>query len=168
RRRCLLELDRHHVLFLLQPVVLEYMTGQLVERVSQEVVQSQPTLLVNYALLKSLAKEEIRNSQKRLLIEPILHNLREQLGSKQLVEQQLKALLSLLRGQPVTEQGYSGGNVLNLLAHLSGQIRGLDCSHLPIWQASLRGIEAQDVQLIGADLRGSVFTEPFASVASVA
>ena len=76
-------------------------------------------------------------------------------------------MLDQLRQTP-RAPGYAAGNLLNLVLALGGDVRGFDCSRLCVWQAYLRGVEAPDVNFTHADLAGSVFTDTFASITSVA
>lgn len=57
-----------------QPIVMEYVTERLVERISAEflALKEQPPLLLHrYALLKTTVKDYIRDRQKRLILEAI-------------------------------------------------------------------------------------------------
>lgn len=73
-----------------------------------------------------------------------------------------------LRALPCGQQGYGAGNIINLLVHLNGHVKGKDCSHLTIWQANLQGAEAQDASFAGSDLTRSVFLESIDGIISVA
>ncbi len=167
RRRCLVERGGGAV-FTLQPVVLEYVTERLIARVVEEMSRGIFTLLVKYTLVKGQAKEYLRHSQMCLLLQPVLTQLQARVGSEQELAPYLAALIDQLREKPLLAQGYSGGNIVNLLVALKGNIRGGDFSHLMIRQAYLQGIEAQDANFADADLTGSVFMETFDSIASVA
>ncbi len=166
RRRSLIERVGRGAVFTLQPVVLEYVTARLVEQVSEEVRSGSPSLLRKYALMRGQAKEYIRNSQLRLIVQPILEKLGSHFGSKEF-EEQVMQLTNQLRGKPYAVQGYGGGNLVNLLAALKGNIRGANFSRLLIRQAYLQGIEAQGASFAESDLTESVFIETFDSIASV-
>jgi hypothetical protein len=70
--------------FTQQPVVMEYMTEQLIEQVCQEIISEPLQLFLRYALLKAEAKDYIRESQSRLIVEPILDRLRATYTSEEL------------------------------------------------------------------------------------
>ena len=54
-------------------------------------------------------------------------------------------ILTRLRQTDATRQGYTAGNILNLLVLLQSDLRGQDFSHLTIWQADLRDVNLQQV-----------------------
>jgi hypothetical protein len=167
RRRCLLERGGQGATFALQPVVLEYVTERLVEQMSHEILELHPELLLHYALLKAQAKEYIRTSQVQLILQPLLTRLLAHLRDRHRVEECLERLTRQLRTLSLAEQGYGGGNIVNLLACLNGAVREKDFSHLAVRQAYLQGVEAQDTSFVGSDLTGSIFTENFEGIMSV-
>lgn len=168
RWRSLLERAERAPIFTLHEVVLEYVSERLVEQVCDEIVHQTPALLLTHALMKANSKDYIRDSQVRMLIQPILSRLVAHFGGEQELEQYLMGLVQLLRGQSYAAQGYAGGNLVNLLVCLRGQIQGADFSHLLIRQAYLQGIEAQDASFAESDVSDSLFSEPMESIASMA
>lgn len=84
------------------------------------------------------------------------------------LEAQLKTLLGALQTRAPRAPGYAGGNILNLLGQLNGDLNGCDFSSLCIWQAYLQNIAAHDVHFDQADFRQLVFTQVFSRVLSVA
>ncbi len=167
-RRSLLETTEQRGGFTLQPVVLEYVTGLLVQQVNEEIEQGHFTLLRKYALMQAHTKEYVRNSQVRLILQPLLDRLLLKMYDKQALEKHLLQLADNLRALPRVEHGYGGGNLVNLLAHLKGDIHGANFSSLAIRGAYLQGVEAQDVNFSDASVATSVFTETFGSITSVA
>ncbi len=175
--------------FTLQNVVIEYLTERLIEAVCAELLHedketrrqedkenrthslslSPPlpvslSLLNRFALLKAQARGSVRQSQVRLIVQPIVGRVTAQLGRTGLVECLTHILASLreaAHGRSAPVPGYAAGNVLNLLLHLGVDISGYDFSHLCVWQAYLRGIYVPKLNLAGADLAGSVFTHLF-------
>ena len=146
--------------FTLQSVVMEYVIDNLVEDVANEIARGQPALLVEQPLIKAQAKDYVRQTQERLIGEPILQLLNAQ-HSEAGREPRLLALLATWRGRPAPEQGYGPGNVVNLLRLLRGDLRGLDLSHLAIRQAYLPEVDAQDSSLVGAQLAETMLAEAF-------
>ncbi len=167
RRRSLLERGQK-ASFSLQSVVMEYLTDELGERLSEEIVLGDPELLRRVALEQALAKDYVRQTQVRLLVHPLLARLRSELGADSLVEEYLLRLLAQFRGEDAAAQGYGPANVITLLTALRGHLRGLDLSRLSIRGASLQGVELQDTTLSGALLQESVFTETFDAITAVA
>ena len=73
-----------------QPVVMEYVTEQLVERVCREVEQAQIACLRSHALLKTQAKENVPGMQMQQIVQPILTRLLKVQGGSENLKQLLK------------------------------------------------------------------------------
>jgi WD40 repeat protein len=164
RRRSLLE--KNNGLFTLQPVVMEYVTEQLIEQNRAEILTQQLKLFLTHALMKASAKDYIRESQTRVILAPLTTRLIAELGSLE-IEHQLNDIILQLRSPPISV-GYGGGNAINLLRYLQVDLSGYNFSHLHIWQADLIGANLQQVNFSGADLNKSVFTGVLNSALSVA
>jgi hypothetical protein len=105
--RCLIEsaprtlIEKTGKQFSLQPVVKEYVTERLVKQVCQEIVSSREraessspvALLQTHALMKATAKDYIRETQRQLIVQPLLEQLLRELGSQQKLVQRLKDVL---------------------------------------------------------------------------
>jgi hypothetical protein len=168
RRRSLIERGEQGAAFTLQPEVMEYVSEQLVVQMGEEIMQASPRLFLTDALMKAHSPDYLRESQVRMLIQPVLSRLLMHFGNEQEVEQQLHHLVRLLQQKPATTQGYGGGNLVNLLATLKSHLKQLDFSALAIRQAYLQGIEAQDTNFAGACFTETVLMEPIESIASMA
>jgi WD40 repeat protein/DNA-binding XRE family transcriptional regulator len=166
-RRSLLERGAGHTVTL-QPVVLEYGTMRLIERVCDEVLSGKPALLVRHVLVKAQAHEYVRRSQERLTALPLLERISTSLGSAETNEERLLALLEGWRGCAWEEQGYGPGNVVNLLRLLRGDLRGLNFSRLALRQVYLAGVDMQDASLVDTQLFEVVLSERFDYPTSVA
>ncbi|MEM9218679.1 MAG: NB-ARC domain-containing protein [Cyanobacteria bacterium P01_F01_bin.150] len=194
RSRCLVtlatpsRLDPHSKGFTLQGFVMEYTTNRLVEKMGAELKSGILSLFRAYALMKASAKEHIRESQKRLFLDPIAQELLTWMTPNDL-ETWAKNVLNELRLQtsslpgvisdklpgaapPMNQSsilmGYGAGNVLNLLIHLGLKVANYNFSHLAVWQADLRQARLQGVNFTGADLSKSAFTEVIGDVLAVA
>ncbi|AFY47591.1 WD40 repeat-containing protein [Nostoc sp. PCC 7524] len=154
--------------FTQQPVVMEYVTLQLINCVCQEIVNQQIVLFNSHALMKAQAKDYVRETQISLIVQPIIDELTIQLGSWENISIYLNQILSQLRDQPSQETGYAGGNILNLLHHAQVDITGYDFSGLSVWQAYLQGVNLHSVNFAGADLSSCVFTETLGNILSAA
>jgi WD40 repeat protein/DNA-binding SARP family transcriptional activator len=188
-RRSLLE--KSGTQFTLQNVVTEYVTGRLIEAICQEIEGTQgnseefsrgtlgsltsphfppgfpASLHLNrYALLKAQAREYVRQSQMRLILQPIAKRLMMRLGRVGL-ETTLKRLQATLQTTAPLTPSYAGGNILNLLLHLEYDLQGYDFSQLAVWQVSLRDQTLRDVNFTNADLTGSTFTDTFGAIKSI-
>jgi WD40 repeat protein/transcriptional regulator with XRE-family HTH domain len=167
RRRSLVERGQQ-ASFNLQSVVMEYLTDELGERLSEEIVLGHPELLRRLALEQAQAKDYVRQTQVRLLVYPLLERLRAELGADMQVEEHLLGLLALFRNEDAATQGYGPANVISLLKALRGHLRVLDLSRLSIRGAYLQDVEMQDARLVGSMLQEVVWTSAFDAVLSVA
>ncbi|MBI4781499.1 MAG: NACHT domain-containing protein [Oscillatoriophycideae cyanobacterium NC_groundwater_1537_Pr4_S-0.65um_50_18] len=161
------------VLFSLQPVVMEYMGDRLVEQIFQ-ILQTgewlapiQNCLLKSHALLKTQAKDYIRETQIRLIVQPVLDRLLLKMGSESLAPFLLNQL-EQLRGKPALEVGYAGGNILNLLCQRQICLHHHDFSHLILWQAYLQEVSLQDVNFAYSDLSHALFADTLGMIFAVA
>jgi WD40 repeat protein len=143
----------------LQPVVMEYVTHRLVMGVCQEILRQNPSELLNqYALQKAQSKDYIRQAQTRFILQPILERLRSLLGGTSAVIELLKKVLSQLQPKIGLQDGYTAGNLLNLLMELKADINGMDLSGLAIWQAHLVGTTLQNVNCANVHFSRVAFT----------
>lgn len=115
RRRSLLERATDEPTFTLQPVVLDYVTEQLVRTFGEEVLTGKPFLLLTHALVKATARDYVRHSQERLIATPVLEHLTATFGDDARVAARLNEVLDSLRTRPRAEHGYGPGNMVNLL-----------------------------------------------------
>jgi WD40 repeat protein/transcriptional regulator with XRE-family HTH domain len=153
--------------FIVQPVIMEYVTSRLVEQAQKEISTGEFELLDRVALIKAQTKEYIRESQVRSILNPVVDGLRNMLG-KDGCEVKIKSLLSTLRKTQSPPAGYRSGNLLNFLIQLKADLRGSDFSHLTILQAYLQGVDLPEVNFAHANFAKTVFTDTFGSILSVA
>lgn len=181
QRRSLVE--QHKSTFSLQNVLIEYLTEQLVEQVADELDQHlhsaeqvetatsafafETAYLNRFALLQADAKEAVRQSQLRLILQPVAQRLRDQFGSAALAIR-VKRWLAHLRTSWAHRPGYLAGNLINLLQALAIELHGFNFAGLTIWQADLRGSTLHECDFTGADLARSVFTDNFGLINTIA
>lgn len=166
-RRSLIERGQRAGSFTLQSVVLEYVTRRLVAEASRELEQGQLTCLLRYGLSQASARDYVRQTQKRLLLTPLLTRLQNVLEEYSTVEEHLCSLLHQLRALTKNAQGYGPTNVTLLLCVLRGNLRGLDLSHLTLRDLYLQGVEMQDAILTGTMLRDCIFTDAFEGISAI-
>ena len=157
--------------FLLQPVVMEYTTQRLVEQVFQELIGGESLslgLLQAHALLKATAKDYIRESQKQLIVQPLLEQLLIELGSQENLVLLLQDIVAQQRRQAAISSGYAIGNAINLLNHLQVELCGYDFSHLTISQAYLQGINLAGSNFQGVKFDQSIFAASFKIISALA
>jgi WD40 repeat protein/predicted ATPase/DNA-binding SARP family transcriptional activator len=160
----------------LQNVITEYLTDALVEQVSRELLEELPphapvahepeAFLNRFALLKAQAKDYVRASQERLILQAVAARALEALGHAGVAERLLR-LVARLRAHGELAPGYAAGNLLNLLLHLRADLRGADFSRLNVWQAALQGALLPEVNFAGANLARSTFTNMFGDILAV-
>ncbi|MGA7935929.1 MAG: pentapeptide repeat-containing protein, partial [Kovacikia sp.] len=138
------------------------------ERPLQNSEPSPIPYLKNYALIKATAKDYIREAQTRLLLGPLVEQLRAVFDTSEDIKVALMQILSTLQGKPPLKTGYIGGNIFNLLCYFQVDLSDFDFSHLTLWQADLRQVTLHRVNFTQADLSRSAFTDTFGNVLSVA
>ncbi|MCY7272704.1 MAG: hypothetical protein LH702_02885 [Phormidesmis sp. CAN_BIN44] len=154
--------------FTQQPVVMEYVTEQLVRQVCEALVREELEMLHRYALSKAQTKDYLRQTQQRLILMPLVEQLQSLLGSQTAVHQCLQQTLARLQTQTSPQAGYAAGNLLKLFGQLDINLSGYDFSRLPIWQVYLQGVPLQHVNFAGADFTKSVFTQTLGDILAVA
>ncbi|MGB8700521.1 MAG: NB-ARC domain-containing protein [Thermosynechococcaceae cyanobacterium] len=171
--------------FTLQPVVMEFMTEQLVNGVCVVIEKfsedgdglHQPNsasessfafgLLKSHALMKAQAKDYIREAQYAFIVKPTLERLQASYHSATLIGR-FQAILATLRRQLPQSSGYVAGNLLNLLAQMSDHWQDWDFSALAVRQAYLARVHLHRFNFQGADLAQSVFTQTCGQILSLA
>ena len=66
---------------------MEYVTNRLIKKIVNEVSVSQFSLFTSHALIKTTTKDYIKESQIRMILEPVAKSIREKLGSKKIILQ---------------------------------------------------------------------------------
>ncbi len=165
QRRSLLE--QRSSCFTQQPVVMEYMTNQLLEQIFQEIKTGQITLLNTVPLIKAQAKDFIRESQMRMILEPLAKELQKYFRTQSVLRQQLDTLLQAVCQKNDLKLGYATGNLLNLYRALNLQLTGYDFSELVIRQAFLQDIDLHDVNFSGSEFIDSSFTQTFGGILAI-
>ena len=120
--------------YTLQCVIVEYVTDRLVERVTQEITEESFTLklLHSHALVKTMVFDHIRESQFRMIVEPIATKLGYVFPSPQALACHIHTILKQVKNQNSLVSGYAAGNLLNLCCHLKIDLSGYDFSKLSI------------------------------------
>ncbi len=160
--------------FTQQPVVMEYVTEQVVECVTAELsagfLQGKFVLdsFEKYPLLQATVRDDIREAQVELFLKPVAQNLAQTLSSRQAPAHFFETLCAHLRDRPPGAGGYAGGNLLNLMRYLELNLCGQDFSGLTIRQADLRNLALHNANFSRCDLSGSAFSHAFGAILAVA
>jgi transcriptional regulator with XRE-family HTH domain len=147
QRRSLLETCGDRIT--LPHMVTAYVTERLIAQVCREVEDMAPDLLNRHALVKAQAREHVRQSQVRFILQPIAQRLASRLGPVG-VEAACRRILDALRVEALRRPGYAGGNILTLLLHL-----GYDFSRHSVCQVYVSGANLPAANVAQADLAGS-------------
>lgn len=165
-RRSLVERDESR--FTLQNVVMEYVITRFVERICQEVILLQLQLFRFHAVIKATSKDYVRETQTRLILEPVLQGLMVFFKSEKNIEKRFQEILTRLKTDFPNQSCYAAGNILNILCHMEVDFTGYDFSHLAVWQGDFRNSCFHDTNFSHCDLSKSVFAEAFGGIWSVA
>ncbi|MGE5658563.1 MAG: NB-ARC domain-containing protein [Actinomycetota bacterium] len=156
--------------FTQQPLIREYITDQIIEKLYQEFSQENNEnssyfcslfpFLQNYPIVKATARESVKKHQIRTLVTPLIAKLIATYNTAEDLAEKLNYILIKLREQGITP-GYGGGNIFNLLCQLQIDLTGADFSDLAIWQADMRDIQLHQVNFAGANFCNSIFAVPW-------
>ncbi|MDJ0595092.1 MAG: NB-ARC domain-containing protein [Pleurocapsa sp. MO_226.B13] len=154
--------------FTLQPVVMEYIIEQLIEKAVGEISDREINLWRSHSLIKARSLNYVRDTQIRLILNPIIERLQTIFPNQKSLEDRLLQILVRLQLKFPLQPGYTAGNILNLLVQIGTNLRGYDFSNLTLWQAYLRNANLSEVNFSGADLSKSMFAQSFSGILSVA
>lgn len=174
RFRCLIEQQESR--FTQQPVVMEYIIEQLLDSIAQEIEQQRLQILATHALIKAEAVDYIRESQKQLVLEPLIGRLMLRFHQREFIIQHLRQLLNQYQtasppkgAAPVSEiEDYAPGNLLNLLSYLKADLTGANLSHLTLRQVHLADTSLHKVNFSHATFDRAVFAESLTDIFGLA
>ncbi|WP_042891950.1 hypothetical protein, partial [Anaplasma marginale] len=93
-------IEKNESRFTLQPVVMEYVTTVFKEQVCQEILTGEVSLLISHALMKATAPDYLKDAQIRLIITPVIDNLKRSIGTPKQIESHPANISDRLRGKP--------------------------------------------------------------------
>ncbi|OKH43490.1 hypothetical protein NIES2101_30365 [Calothrix sp. HK-06] len=160
--RCLIENQGGK--FTQQPVLMEYVTEDFIEKVTQEIYLGQIDILNKYAFLQVQNQDYTRNAQILFILQPIADKLLDFWLTKANVQIYLNQILAHLKSFKLPQPGYAAGNIINLLRQLNIELNNYDFSHLNICQANLEGINLQQTNFANCNFEKSVFTQTLGSI----
>jgi len=167
-----LSLQESELGFSLQPVIIEYMTDQIIKfatdklvgDVSKEILDEQADLINNFALYKALSNDYIRDSQRRLILEPIKNRICYKLGGQKNYERKIKKIIKKIQKEAPSKISYATGNLINLLYQNGTELNKMDFSNLYISQAYLQGATLENVNFSYCQFEKTVFTKTFSTI----
>jgi WD40 repeat protein len=149
-----------------QPVVMEYVTERLIEGMGDELINPVSLkLFLSHALIKTTTKDYVRESQIRLILQPIAAQFQRRFSAA--LEQQVQHIIGALR-RSVPLSGYGAGNLLNLCGCLPVDITGYDFSQLTIRHAHLQNSPLHHVNFTDCEFINSTFMQTFGAIFAVA
>lgn len=151
-----------------QPVVMEYVSDRLIEQITHELASADLVLFLRHALIKTTADDYLRDSQTRLILQPIARQFSQTFSAEAALEQQILRLLTVLRRCEAQMPGYGGGNLINLCGYLGVDLTGYDFSHLSLRHACLPNVALHRVNFTQAHFIHAVFSQTFSSILSIA
>ncbi|MBD1909457.1 NB-ARC domain-containing protein [Leptolyngbya sp. FACHB-8] len=151
-----------------QPVVMEYITQTFIDRCHHEITSQTLDVIRSHALLKAQTQDYIRDSQARLILQPLIQKLLVTLHDSIPLEFFLNQILNALRGKPLSYTGYAAGNVINLLNALRSNLDNCDFSDLVIAQVYFTNTTLQNTDFTGSTFYQSTFAEVFGGIIAVA
>ncbi len=121
-----------------QPIVMEYMTEQLIEQVSQSLINGDLSLVLTYALIKRQAEPYIRQMQIKQIVLPILQRLLSHFGNQHSQTESYLEMLQEQMSQQYGSFGYGYHNLTVLLQQLRNETRILthEMSNHGDWELS--------------------------------
>ncbi|UBF25774.1 NACHT domain-containing protein [Kovacikia minuta CCNUW1] len=151
-----------------QPVVMEYVTNQLIEKIATEIITLKLVGYDRHSLLKTTVVDYIRESQSRLILHPLVERLRAQFRNDEALEHHLQLVVQKIYHVKTSFFGYAIGNTLNLYRHLQTDLTGYDFSNFKIRQAYLQGAMLQWVNFGGSNFKQCIFSQPCNEIYAIA
>lgn len=159
--------ERHTHGFRLHPIVLEFITNILLDRLCTEIIEGTGDLIADYPLMKATAAEYIRERQMRLILAPLNERLVKQLSSAERVRDKVIGLFDSLRERNLHRRGYAIGNCLNLCHYLDIDLTGINLSGASIRQAYLADMNLHNVDCTAAHFQDCRLAQTFGGMTCV-
>ena len=150
----------------LQPVVMEYFTDHLISKMCEEFVSLNFASFVNYSLTKTTVRDYIKQSQQKLLVEPLARLIQDTFSLKRAMRQQLEKILAKFRTLPM--MFYGAGNLIDICRTLEIDLQNYDLSELSIWQTDLSHVSLENVNFTDCDFKNVHFLQPLGGLRCLA
>ncbi|MBT9316454.1 hypothetical protein IXB50_13570 [Leptothoe spongobia TAU-MAC 1115] len=146
--------------FTLQNVLMEYVTEKFVSRLLEELKTCDLSIFKTHAILKATAKDYVRETQLRLIVNPILVHIT---AKNKNIEPYMKAI----RANTELFDNYAAGNFLNLVCQNQLDNCYSDFSALTLRQVYLKGITSHPLDLSHSALIDCYFLQTFGLIQQV-
>ncbi|GAA6621771.1 NB-ARC domain-containing protein [Scytonema sp. NUACC26] len=117
--------EKQGIFFTQKPDLMEFVTQQFLNYISEEIITEQLSLLHSHSLVKSQAKDCMKEDQIRLILAPLKKKIIERLGSQANLETHLKDILEHCRESQSFELSYAEENIINILRHLNNDLEDI-------------------------------------------
>jgi hypothetical protein len=114
--------NRDAPFFTLKPVVMDYVTQLLISKICEEIKTGKTALFNSHPLLKWQTEPFVMNAQKRLILQPIMNKLLNDLSSKINITNRLNHIFSEWQMKHSVIPNYTTINVINLQCHLDSAL----------------------------------------------
>ena len=153
--------------YTLQPVLIEYMSDRAIAQICEELRSGKLELFNNHALIKAGIKDYVKQSQIRIILQPIIAQLNSEIGyeSDRSLKNRLSQLLANINRQ---RSGYTAGNLINLMRYADINLAEYNFSHLTIWQADLQDLNLHQVNFTGCKFAKCSLTQDFGGIHALA
>jgi hypothetical protein len=96
---------------------MEYAIDRLLMAICAEICSQTPKLFLAYALMKAQSKDYVRDSQIRVIVQPLLIMLASDFGGDGSIVRVLTQMISQFTTGSFAAGSYGAGNCLNLLRY---------------------------------------------------
>lgn len=162
-----LPIETNSIGFTLQPVLIEYVTEVLIEIFHQEIVDERYEILSSHSIINALEKDYIRDTQIRLILNPLYERLISTLRKPKKISDKFNKILYRSRGERQGIPDYIAGNILNFVVQTEIDPATVNFSHSYITRGYLQGAHLYNVDLSYCHIEQTIFTQTFSSILSV-
>jgi hypothetical protein len=114
--RSLIETDSSY--YTLQPLVMEYITNKLTKQMADELTTKELSFFIRYALIKTTANNIVKQSQEKLILQPIAELFCTNFYLARALERQIQEIFQVLDDENCRFLGYGVSNLTNLCRYL--------------------------------------------------
>jgi WD40 repeat protein/SpoVK/Ycf46/Vps4 family AAA+-type ATPase len=157
-----LPIERININFSLQPVLIEYTTNLIINKVINEIENCDINILDSHSLCKAQSKDYIREIQFHFIIDHIIKKLENNYDKNNIIN----LLFSVLK-KSNKYIGYLCGNIINILYRIDNNIKGYNFSGLTIRQAFLANAILTESNFSYCKFYNTVFRATLGSILEV-
>ena len=157
-------LEKVNTRFTLQPVLLEFIVDKFTNLFCINLINEDLDFINQFPIKKALTRDFVRNTQDRIILNPIKDALIEKYGDYKTIKEKFNGILNQLRANYRNKAGYAAGNLLNLLCHLEPTVSDLDFSSLTVWNLFAQNNRLHNIDFSCADLSKSLFIQNFGTI----